>query len=113
MSKKPRYSFRMKGIAPEDWRIYAGQPGPEPIEIPGFKTKAEVDEWLSGSRKIDWLRAQGLAKQARAGAPRRPRALREHLHSVAGPINCVAPRSIRARYPVAFFKTRPVSSRMN
>jgi len=52
----------MKRIAPEDWRIYAEAPGLEAIEIPGFKTKAEVDEWLSGSRKIDWLRSQGLAK---------------------------------------------------
>jgi hypothetical protein len=52
----------MKRVAPDDWRIYAEAPGVETIEIPGFKTKTEVDEWLSGSRKIDWLRAQGLAK---------------------------------------------------
>jgi hypothetical protein len=62
MSKKPRFTFRMKRVAPDDWRIYAEAPGVETIEIPGFKTKTEVDEWLSGSRKIDWLRAQGLAK---------------------------------------------------
>jgi hypothetical protein len=28
----------------------------------GFKTKGEIDEWLAGSRRIDWLRSQGYAK---------------------------------------------------
>lgn len=30
--------------------------------VTSMKTKAEVDEWLSGSLKIDWLRSQGYAK---------------------------------------------------
>jgi len=62
MSKKPRFTFRMKRIAPDDWRIYAEAPGVETLEIKGLKDKADADEWLSGTRKIDWLRAQGLAK---------------------------------------------------
>jgi len=52
----------MKRIAPDDWRIYAEAPGVETLEIKGLKDKADADEWLSGTRKIDWLRAQGLAK---------------------------------------------------
>ena len=62
MSKKPRFTFRMKRIAPDDWRIYAEAPGVETLEIKGLKDKADADEWLSGPRKIDWLRAQGHAK---------------------------------------------------
>jgi hypothetical protein len=52
----------MKRIAGDDWQILAERPGEEPIVITSLKTKAEVDEWLSGSRKIDWLRSQGYAK---------------------------------------------------
>jgi hypothetical protein len=62
MSKKPRLTFRMKRIAPDDWRIYAEAPGVETVEINGLKDKADADEWLSGTRKIDWLRAHGYAK---------------------------------------------------
>ncbi len=40
----------------------ASIPEEEVRYIKGFKTKAEVDEWLNGSRKIDWLRSQGYAK---------------------------------------------------
>jgi hypothetical protein len=36
--------------------------GTEIRDIKGFKSKAEVDEWLQGSRRIDWLRSQGYAK---------------------------------------------------
>ena len=62
MSKKPRFTFRMKRVAPDDWRIYAEAPGLETLEIKGLKDKADADDWLSGTRKIDWLRAQGHAK---------------------------------------------------
>ena len=30
--------------------------------IKGLKSKIEVDEWLAGTRRIDWLRSQGYAK---------------------------------------------------
>lgn len=62
MSKSPRVTFKMQRIAADDWEIIADCPGKEPVTIKGLKTKAEVDEWLSGSRKIDWLRSQGYAK---------------------------------------------------
>jgi hypothetical protein len=62
MAKAPRVTFKMKRIAADDWQIIAERPGDEPIVITSLKTKAEVDEWLSGSRKIDWLRSQGYAK---------------------------------------------------
>src|SRR5258707_1305295 len=59
---KARVTFKMKRIAGDDWQIIAERPGEEPVVITSLKTKAEVDEWLSGSRKIDWLRSQGYAK---------------------------------------------------
>ncbi len=62
MSKKPRITFKMQRIAADDWQIIAECPGAEPRYIKGLKSKDEVDEWLSGSRRIDWLRSQGLAK---------------------------------------------------
>ena len=62
MSKKPRVTFKMQRIAEDDWQIVAEGSGPEPKYIKGFKSKAEVDEWLNGSRRIDWLRSQGHAK---------------------------------------------------
>ena len=52
----------MKRITPDEWRIYAEAPGMETLEIKGLKDKADADDWLSGTRKIDWLRAQGHAK---------------------------------------------------
>jgi hypothetical protein len=36
--------------------------GRELRHIKGFQSKAEIDEWLHGSRRIDWLRSQGYAK---------------------------------------------------
>jgi hypothetical protein len=62
MSKSPRVIFKMQRIAEDDWQIQAHCEGAEIRYIKGFKTKAEIDEWLSGSRKIDWLRSQGYAK---------------------------------------------------
>jgi hypothetical protein len=62
MSKSPRVTFKLKRVAEGDWQIDAHCPGVETETIKGFKTKAEVDEWLQGSRRIDWLRAHGYAK---------------------------------------------------
>jgi hypothetical protein len=59
---KPRVVFKLKRIAEGDWHIEAHYPGAEVRYINGFKSKAEVDEWLQGSRRIDWLRSQGYAK---------------------------------------------------
>jgi hypothetical protein len=52
----------MERIAEGDWQIVATCPGVETQYIKGLKSKAEVDEWLNGSRRIDWLRSQGYAK---------------------------------------------------
>jgi hypothetical protein len=59
---KAKVIFKMKRIAEDDWQIIAEFPGAEARYIKGLKSKAEVDEWLSGSRRIDWLRSQGYAK---------------------------------------------------
>jgi hypothetical protein len=52
----------MERIAEGDWRIAAECPGVETIYIKGLTSKADVDDWLSGSRRLDWLRSQGYAK---------------------------------------------------
>ena len=62
MSKSPRVTFKFDRIAEGDWRIEAHYPGAEIRYITGFKTKAEIDEWLAGSLRVDWLRSQGYAK---------------------------------------------------
>ena len=62
MSKSPRVIFKYKRIAQDDWQIEAHCPEAEIQYISGFKSKAEIDEWLQGSRRIDWLRSQGYAK---------------------------------------------------
>jgi hypothetical protein len=49
MSKSPRVIFKYKRIVEGDWQIEDQYPG-------------EIDEWLEGSRRIDWLRSQGYAK---------------------------------------------------
>jgi hypothetical protein len=62
MGKSPRVTFKMLRIAEDDWQVVAECPGTETKYIKGLKSKAEVDEWLTGSRRIDWLRSQGYAK---------------------------------------------------
>jgi hypothetical protein len=59
---KPRVTFKFNRAAEGDWQIEAHYPGAEIRYIRGFKTKVEVDEWLAGSLRIDWLRSQGYAK---------------------------------------------------
>jgi len=62
MKKSPRVTFKMQRIAEDDWQIVAERPGTETQYIKGLKSKAAVDEWLNGTRRIDWLRSQGYAK---------------------------------------------------
>ncbi len=64
MSKAPRIRvvFKPKRIAEGDWQIEAHCPGVEIRYIKGLTSKAEVDEWMQGTRRIDWLRSQGYAK---------------------------------------------------
>ncbi len=61
-SKSPRVIFKMKRIEEGDWQIIAECEGAEVRHIKGFKSKTEVDEWLAGERRLDWLRSQGYAK---------------------------------------------------
>ena len=60
--KAPRVIFKMQRIAEGDWQIQAHYPGADIRYIKGLKSKADVDDWLTGSRRIDWLRSQGYAK---------------------------------------------------
>jgi len=59
---KAKVSFKLNRIAEDDWQIIAEYPGSDTRYIKGLKSKAEADEWLNGSRKVDWLRSQGYAK---------------------------------------------------
>jgi hypothetical protein len=59
---KLRVTFKMQRIAEDNWQILADYPGTETRYINGLKSKAEVDEWLNGTLRIDWLRSQGYAK---------------------------------------------------
>jgi hypothetical protein len=62
MRKSPRVIFSPKRIADGDWQIEAHCPGAEIRFIKGLVSKEDVDEWLAGERKIEWLRSQGYAK---------------------------------------------------
>ena len=59
---KARVTFKTSRIADGDWEIVAQYPGADDRHIKGLVSKADVDEWLSGHRRIDWLRSQGYAK---------------------------------------------------
>jgi hypothetical protein len=59
---KAKVTFKPVRIAEGDWNILAECPGVEPVHIAGFKSKAEIDEWMNGDRRIAWLRSQGYAK---------------------------------------------------
>jgi hypothetical protein len=62
MSKTPRVIFKPNRIAEGDWQIEAHCLGAEIQYVKGFKSKAEIDEWLVGDGKLRWLRSQGYAK---------------------------------------------------
>jgi hypothetical protein len=62
MKKSLRVIFKMLRVEEDDWHIIAERPGAETVVIKGLKSKSDVDEWLSGSRRIGWLRSQGYAK---------------------------------------------------
>lgn len=59
---KAKVVFKPVRIAEGDWNIRAECPGVVPIDIIGFKSKAEIDEWMNGDGRIAWLRSQGYAK---------------------------------------------------
>jgi hypothetical protein len=59
---KPKVTFRINRIAEGDWQIVAECPGAEPRHIKGLTSQADAQEWLNGTRKVEWLRSQGYAK---------------------------------------------------
>jgi hypothetical protein len=59
---KTKVTFKMQRIAEDNWQILAEYPGREVRIIKGLTSKADVDDWLNGERRIDWLRSQGYAK---------------------------------------------------
>jgi hypothetical protein len=59
---KPRVSFKLRRVAEDDWEIVAEYPGENDRIIKGLTSKADVDDWLNGDRRIQWLRSQGYAK---------------------------------------------------
>ncbi len=61
-ARPPQVTFKMLRISEGEWQIAADYPGLETRYIKGLKSKADVDDWLAGSRRIDWLRSQGYAK---------------------------------------------------
>jgi hypothetical protein len=61
-SPKIRIVFKIKRVAEGDWQFEAHYPGAEVRHIKGFKSKAEADEWLTGTGRIDRLRSQGYAQ---------------------------------------------------
>lgn len=62
MKKSPRVTFKFQRIEEGDWQIEAQCPGAETQYVRGFKSKADVDEWLAGNGKLAWLRSHGYAK---------------------------------------------------
>lgn len=59
---KTKVTFKPVRIAEDDWNIMAEYPAVEPVQITGFKSKTEIDEWMTSDRRIAWLRSQGYAK---------------------------------------------------
>jgi hypothetical protein len=59
---KAKVTFKTVRNPEEDWTIVAEYPCVPPREITGLKDKADVDDWMSGERRLAWLRSQGYAK---------------------------------------------------
>jgi hypothetical protein len=64
MGKAPKVKviFKPKRIAEGDWQIEAHCGEGDIRYITGLKSKTEIDEWMQGTLRIDWLRSQGYAK---------------------------------------------------
>ena len=63
---KAKVTFKPVRIAEGEWNIVAERPGIGPVEIGGFKSKAEIDEWMNGERRI--ARPLGGVRQVRFAA---------------------------------------------
>jgi hypothetical protein len=64
MGKAPKVKvvFKPKRIAEGEWQVEAHVPGAEIRYVKGLTSKADFDDWMQGTRRIDWLRSQGYAK---------------------------------------------------
>lgn len=62
MSRSRRVDFKYSRKADGEWEVEARCEGIETQRIKGFKSKAEVDEWLNGTGRLGWLRSNGYAK---------------------------------------------------
>jgi len=60
--QKAKVIFKTVRNSEDDWNIVAEYPGADPREITGLKSKADVDDWMNGDRRVAWLRSQGYAK---------------------------------------------------
>jgi hypothetical protein len=60
--KAPRVIFKIQRIEEGDWQVQAHLPGAEIEYVTGLNDKADADDWISGTRRIAWLRAKGFAK---------------------------------------------------
>ena len=49
---KAKVTFKTVRIADDDWNIVAEYPGADPREITGLKSKADVDDWMNGDRRV-------------------------------------------------------------
>jgi hypothetical protein len=59
---KAKVTFKTVRNSDDDWNIVGEYPGVAPREISGLKNKADVDDWMNGDRRVNWLRSQGYAK---------------------------------------------------
>lgn len=59
---KAKVTFKPVRNSEDDWNIVAEYPDADPRVITGLKGKADVDDWMSGERRVAWLRSQGYAK---------------------------------------------------
>ena len=61
---KPKVTFKFERIREGEWQIMAECAGVETKYITGLKTKDEVDHWLGGDRRQNWLKENGYAKRS-------------------------------------------------
>jgi hypothetical protein len=59
---KAKVIFKPLRKSDDEWAIIAEYQGAESLEITGFKSKTDIDDWMNGERRIAWLRSQGHAK---------------------------------------------------
>ena len=62
---KAKVTFKPVRNSEEDWSIVAECPGVDAREIIGLKSKADVDDWMNGERRIAWLHS--VTPNRRAG----------------------------------------------